>query len=167
MKKLTTALCLLLVFVMALTPVCYAAGENTDTLADWDIRVTVPDGATAVLEDDEYYIYAEDVDYIPYVMLTTYDYDSVEEFIPAFTKYMKKNYKDLKVTAEAKEISVGDKSGWEIDYGYKVSGYTIRDRRIAVLHDDLVYPVETTDEGGDRTHRPAHSGQERAARTGV
>ena len=56
MKKLSTVLCFLLVFVMILSPVCYAKGDNTDTLADWDIRITVPDGATAVLEGDDYWI---------------------------------------------------------------------------------------------------------------
>ena len=139
MKKLSALLCLLLVFVMLLSPVCCAAGENFDTLADWDIKIAVPDGTTAVLEGDEYYIYAGDADYIPYVMLRTYDFDSVEEFIPSFTKYMKKTYKDLKVTAEAREITVGKKSGWEVDFGYTVSGYAIRDRRIAIKHGDLVY----------------------------
>ncbi|MCR5575588.1 MAG: hypothetical protein K6F56_01115 [Oscillospiraceae bacterium] len=140
MKKLTTALCLLLVFAMVLSPVCYAAGENTDTLVDWDIRVTVPDGVTAVLEGNEYYIYAEEADYIPYVMLTTYDYDSsAEDFVPVFTKYMKRTYKDLKVNSKAKGVSYGDKSGWEIEYGYTVSGYAIRDRRVVIKRGDTIY----------------------------
>ena len=84
MKKLAMTLCLLLVFAMVLSPVCSAAGENYDTLADWDVRIAVPDGKTAVLKGSEYYIYAEKEGYIPYVMLRTYRYDSAEEFIPVF-----------------------------------------------------------------------------------
>ena len=132
MKKLFGFLSLLLVFTMLLSPVCFAAGDNTDTLADWEIRVSVPDGKTAVLKGREYYIYAREEGYIPYVMLTTYSYDSEEEFIPAFTSYMQTQYKDLKISAEAQKKTIGGKACHEIDYSYTVSGYEIADRRVVI-----------------------------------
>ena len=76
MKKLPGLFALLMVFTLLLSPVCSAEGVNTDTLAAWDIRVSVPDGKTAVLKGNEYYIYAREDGYIPYVMLATYSYDS-------------------------------------------------------------------------------------------
>ena len=139
MKKRLTALCLILVFSVVFSSVCYAAGDNYDTLADWNIRIAVPDGTTAVLKGNEYYIYAQSVGSIPYVMLTTYRYDSEEEFIPDFTAYMQKQHADLRVTAEAERKTVGNRSVYEIDYGYKVSGYDVRDRRIVFTVDGRTY----------------------------
>ena len=51
------------------------AGDNYDTLADWEIRIAVPDDTTAVLKENEYYIYAQHEGSIPYVMLRPYRYD--------------------------------------------------------------------------------------------
>ena len=51
------------------------AGDNYDTLADWEIRIAVPDDTTAVLKGNEYYIYAQHEGSIPYVMLRPYRYD--------------------------------------------------------------------------------------------
>jgi len=139
MKKILTALCLLLVFSLAFSPLCYAAGDNTDTLADWNIKITVPDNTTAVLKGSEYYIYAQRVGSIPYVKLTAARFDSAEDYISGLTPYMQKQYPDLKVTAEAEKKTVGDKSCYEIDYSYKVSGYDVKDRRIVFTVDGLTY----------------------------
>ncbi len=141
MKKQLITLSIILVLSMVLSPFCLAAGGNYDTLASWGIRVAVPDGATALLDgsDDCYYIYAEEPDAIPYVMLTAYSYDSADEFIPDFTEYMSSVYDDLTVTADAAQKRIGDKSCWEIDYGYTVSGYDVKDRRIVIEENGMIY----------------------------
>lgn len=139
MKRNAAILCLLLVLSMLLSPLCLAAGSNTDTLADWHVVVTVPDGATAALKGSSYYIYAKKAGAIPYVMLCTYHYDSEETFIKDFTEYMKKQYSDLKVTAPAARKTVGDLNCWEIDYTYKVNGYNVKDRRIVVNVNGTTY----------------------------
>lgn len=139
MKKAMILLSLLLVFSLALSPVCYAAGDNYDTLTNWDIKIAVPDGATAVLKGDAYYIYAQRSGSIPYVMLMTYRYDSETKFIPDFTKYMQTQYKDLTITSEAEQKTIGDKLCYEIDYAYTVSGYTVNDRRIVITVDERTY----------------------------
>ena len=136
-KKLA-ALGLMLVFLLALAPMGYAE-ENYDTLADWDIRIHVPDGKTAVLKGGEYYIYAQDTGAIPYVMLRAYRDDSAETFLAVFTDYMRGQYADLSVAQEPTPVTVGDKSGLEIVYGYTVSGYDVRDRRIAIQNGERVY----------------------------
>lgn len=138
MKKCTSLLCLLLVFTLALSPLC-CAEENSDTLDDWNIKIVVPEGKTAVLKGSSYYIYAKNSGVIPYVMLNTYRYDSVEQFIEDFTAYMAKQYDDLTVTAEPVQKTIGDKDCWEIDYGYTVSGYAVKDRRIVMNVNGMTY----------------------------
>ena len=137
-SKKRLALCLLLALALMLAPAAWAE-ENYDTLADWDIRVKVPDGKTAVLQGGEYYIYAGAEGYIPYVMLRAYRYDSAEGFLADFTDYMRGEYDDLTVTQEATPVTIGDKSGFEIIYFYKLSGYEVKDRRVAVKHGERVY----------------------------
>ena len=68
---------------------------------------------------DEYYIYAKNEGSIPYVMVRVYDYDSEKTFLSDFTRYMQKQYKDLKVTSKAAPKTVGDKACWEVDYSYR------------------------------------------------
>ena len=139
MKKLMTALCFILIFSMLLSPAAAAEGKSTDTLVSWGIKITVPEGKTAILKGDEYYIYAKNEGSIPYVMVRVYDFGSEKEFISEFTKYMQKQYKDLKVTSKAAPKTVGDKDCWEIDYAYKVSGYDIADRRIVTTVGERTY----------------------------
>ena len=122
MKKLWIALCLILALTMALSPLCFAAEDNYDTLADWNIRIAVPEGADAVLEGNEYYLYAQKAGSIPYVMLRTYKYSSLEKFLADFTAYMQKEYADLEVVSEAAPKSIGARDGYEVVYGYKVNG---------------------------------------------
>ncbi|MBQ5412531.1 MAG: hypothetical protein IIU19_04025 [Oscillospiraceae bacterium] len=69
MKKTISVVCLMLALSMVLSVAVYAAGDNYDTLADWEIRIAVPDDTTAVLKGNEYYIYAQHEGSIPYVML--------------------------------------------------------------------------------------------------
>jgi len=136
MRKLLSTI-LSLILVLSIAPASFAS--NTDTLADWNIRITVPDGKTAVLEGKEYYIYGQQEGYIPYVMLKTYRYDDAEKFISDFTEYMRSHYADLQVTAEAEQKTIGNKRCWEIDYGYTVNGYDIKDRRVVITAGDTTY----------------------------
>ena len=139
MKKIISSICLILMLSMLLSTACFADEGNYDTLADWDIKVAVPDGATAVLKGNSYYIYAKKTGYIPYVMITTYKYDSADKFISDFTAYMQKQYSDLKVASEAARKTIGGKDCTEIDYSYKVSGYEVKDRRVIIVFDGLTY----------------------------
>lgn len=138
MKKFLRVLCMVLVLSMLLTPLCFAE-DNYDTLADWDLKVKVPEGKTAVLKGNQYYIYGQRTGEIPYVMIMAYHYESEEKFITDFTASMQRSYADLKVTKEAARVTIGDKNGWEIDYGYTVSGYQVADRRIIMKVGDWVY----------------------------
>lgn len=137
-KALRLAICLLLVFAMLAPSLCFAE-ENYDTLADWNLKVKVPEGKTAVLKGNTYYIYGQHVGYIPYVMITAMQYESEEKYIDDFTASMQRNYADFTVTSEAAKATIGDKDCWEIEYGYTVSGFEVRDRRIIIKVGDLVY----------------------------
>ena len=139
MKKLLSAMCFILVLSVMLSPVCLAAGDNYDTLVNWNIKIAVPDDTTAVLKGNEYYIYAQHEGSIPYVMLRTYAYDDAEVFLSDFTDYMKQQYSDLRVTLDTTQKMIGNKRCYETDYTYKVSGYDVRDRRIAILFDGMTY----------------------------
>ena len=59
MKKLLTALSMVLVFAMLLSAAASAAGANSDTLVNWDIKITTPEDTTAVLKGNNYYIYPQ------------------------------------------------------------------------------------------------------------
>ena len=74
MKKLLTALSMVLVFAMLLSATAFAAGSNSDTLVNWDIKISSPDNTTAVLKGNNYYIYAQKEGSIPYVMVTVYNF---------------------------------------------------------------------------------------------
>ena len=140
MKKTARILALLLILALCLSlaPACFAE-DNYDTLADWDLKVKVPEGKTAVLKGSSYYIYGQRSGEIPYVMIMAYHYESEEKFIADFTASMRKSYADLSVTSEAARVVIGDKNCWEIDYGYTVSGYQVDDRRIVIKAGDWVY----------------------------
>ena len=136
MKKLYSVI-LVMVLILSLAPVCLAV--NTDTLTDWNIRITVPEGKTAVLKGSEYYIYGQHEGSIPYVMLRPYRYDDPEKFIADFTEFMQGQYSDLAVTSPAVQKTIGNKRCYEVDYTYKVSGYDVRDRRLVITVDGLTY----------------------------
>ncbi len=138
MKKRSAVLCFLLLICMVFSSVSWAE-EHYDTLVNWNVRIAVPEGATAVLEGNEYYIYAGQAGSIPYVMVRIYRVDDAEAFLKDFTAYMRTQYADLKVTADAGRKTIGDKDCFEIDYSYSVSGYEVRDRRIVTVIDGTVY----------------------------
>ena len=51
MKK-QFSLVLTIILILSLTPIALA--DNTDTISDWNIRISVPEGRTAVLKGSEY-----------------------------------------------------------------------------------------------------------------
>ena len=44
MKKTLTVICLIIVMSMLLSSACFADEGNFDTLADWNLKVAVPEG---------------------------------------------------------------------------------------------------------------------------
>ena len=139
MKRSVSVFCLVFLFCAALFPACGAAEGNFDSLTDWNVRIAVPEGTTAVLKGSEYYIYAGEENSIPYVMLRTYPYDDALALLNDFTGYMHRQYPDLEVIAEAAPRTVGDKLCFETDYSYQVSGYEVLDRRIALTAGGKAY----------------------------
>ena len=143
MKKLPVLLGLVLVLSLLLSPVAFASGGNYDTLADWDLRIAVPDNAaSAVLKGNTYYIYAQNDGYIPYVMLmATSQFDSEEDFIDHLTDSLAEQYQrqGFKVTASPELKTFGDKLCYEVDYAYTVSGYAAVDRRVFITVGERTY----------------------------
>ena len=137
--KRAAAVCLLLILALLFAPFGYADGGNYDTLADWGIRIEVPEGTTAAMNGNSYYIYAQKTGSIPYVMVVAYHYESVAKILEDFTPMMQKQYRDLQITEEARERIIGSKTCWEIDYGYTVSGYAVKDRRIFTENGEWIY----------------------------
>ncbi len=143
MKKLSVFLSLVLVLSLLLSPSALAAGGNYDTLADWDIRIAVPDdAAAAVLEGNSYYIYARNEGYIPYIMLmATGQFDSEDEFIGYLSESLAARYREqgFEVTSAPEQKTIGGRLCREVDYAYTISGYDAVDRRIFVTVGSLTY----------------------------
>ncbi|MBQ3466999.1 MAG: hypothetical protein IJH21_01610, partial [Oscillospiraceae bacterium] len=142
MKKLLTALSMVLVFAMLLSAAASAAGANSDTLVNWDIKITTPEDTTAVLKGNNYYIYPQTEGYIPYVMVTVYNLvrDTDKAFFDEFTDYMRGEYADLRVTAGPEQKTIGSKACSECDYSYTISGgNVVTDRRIITVHGGRTY----------------------------
>ena len=159
MKTIRRILAFALVLMLTMSlGVNAVAADNYDTLADWEIRIAVPDDTTAVLKGNEYYIYAQHEGSIPYVMLRPYRYDDAEAFLKEFTAYMQNQYSDLKVLTAPTEKRIGDKTCLEIDYTYKVSGYDVKDRRIVIPRSGRVLSVYLQGNRGKRNDRGQHAG---------
>ena len=142
MKRLSVLLSFILIFSLVLCPSA-SAQDNFDTLADWEIRVAVPDeAAAAVLQGNSYYIYAQQEGYIPYVMLmATSRFASEEEFIDYLNEAMASQYRSqgFQIASPAELRTVGSKLCYEVDYSYTISGYDAVDRRIFMTVGDLTY----------------------------
>ena len=136
-----TALSLFLVLCMLFSMglAACAEGGDYDTLTNWNVRIAVPEGASAVLQGSEYYLYAQQEGSIPYVMVTTYRADDAVTFLDQLTAFMQEQYPDLKVTADIARKTFGERKCFEIDYGYQVSGYEVRDRRVVTVLDGTAY----------------------------
>ena len=141
MRNRLTAVFIAVMMLAAMAGGSALAADNYDTMADWDLKIAVPDGAEGVYDGSDgcYYIYTQNPDSIPYVMVTTYAYDSVDEFIPEFTAYMQSIYSDLQVTREAAPATIGGTEGVEIEYGYTISDYDATDRRFVMEKNGIIY----------------------------
>ena len=141
MKKLLTALSLILVFAMLMSSAAFAAGTNSDTLVNWDIKIFTPDDATAVLKGNWYYIYTEQEGRIPYVMVSVFNLtrDTDKAFFDELTESMKSDYPDLKLASDVEQKTIGGKKCSELDYSYQVSGYDVKDRRLITVHNGRTY----------------------------
>lgn len=118
--------------------------SNTDDIVGWGIKIAVPDGTTAALEDEEYYIYTRDNEQFPYVMVTVYNMDRTgEEFLAEFTDYMEGEYDDFKVVEEPADVTIGDKKGTKTVYEYTAGDYVTRDTRVVVPKNGRVYMFAT------------------------
>ena len=56
MKKLFS---MVLAIVLSLSFTSPGFADNTDTISNWNIRISVPESKTAVLKGSEYYIYGQ------------------------------------------------------------------------------------------------------------
>ena len=130
---------LILCIFFSLFPAALSEGKNDDTPADWNVRIVVPESATAVLQGNEYYLYAQQEGSIPYVMLKTYRADDAAAFLSEFTAFMQEQYPDLKIISDVHSVSFGEKNCFEIDYSYQISGYDVCDRRIVLVTDGMAY----------------------------
>ena len=144
MKKTSIVLAAVLALAVSSSPVCAAAEENAnyDTLADWDIKIEVPSNTVASLSSDgNYYIYTQEYDSIPYVLVRAYtDFADEDDFINGyFTDYMAEEYDDLEVLQEFQPVAVGDRDYFAIQYGYTVQGYDVTDIRFIKTVDDTTY----------------------------
>ena len=104
---------LLLMILLFLTAGCAGAEEGQAAVNGWNLRINIPEGATPILKGNEYYLYAQHENSIPYVMVTTYGFEDAEACLTAFTEYMRSQYADLKVTGETRPVTLGEKSCFE------------------------------------------------------
>ena len=116
--------------------------DNSTTIADWNIKVPIPDGGTGILDGNtgEFYIHPSGQDGIPYVMILPFDYSyGGEAFLNSFTDNMLSHYPDLQVTEDIHEIKIGQYDCWQTRYEYTISGYKAQDRRVAIDHNGKIY----------------------------
>lgn len=143
MKHFKLAAALVLASILLATPVLAATGQDSDTLADWGITVQQPDHSTAILDGSDgcYYIYPDTPSSIPYVMLYVYDgFENEQTLVDEFLNdLMADKYSDIEILKDLSPVTIGDKDGYEIDYGYTVEGYNLLDRRILIEKNDRIY----------------------------
>lgn len=120
--------------------------DHSTTIADWNIKVPIPDNSTSILDGStgEFYIYPMGQEGIPYVMILPFDYPyGGESFLNSFKDNMLNHYPDLQVTEDIHEIEIGQYSCWQTRYEYNISGYKAQDRRVAIDHNGKIYMFAT------------------------
>ena len=98
-------------------------------LDDLGISVTPSEYVAIQQEDGFVYIYNQEKDCIPYVIVGYYDMTAAD-FASQFTQYMRESYEDLQVTYPEAAVTLGNREYTYIQYSYGVSGYAVRDRRL-------------------------------------
>lgn len=112
-------------------------------LDDLNISVRASDYVTVRQDESGFvYIYTIKDDSIPYLMIGEYDTAS-PDFAESFTKYMSKNYADLKVALDATPMKLGGNEYTLIVYNYTISGYAAVDMRLFRTVNDRTYMFAT------------------------
>lgn len=113
---------------------------SSDVVALDDLGISVaPSDYVAIQQVDGFvYIYTQETDCIPYVIVGYYDMVA-EDFASQFTQYMTESYEDLQVMSPEAAVTVGDREYTYIQYSYSVSGYTVRDIRLFLPENGRTY----------------------------
>ena len=113
---------------------------SSDVVALDDLGISVePSDYVAIQQVDGFvYIYTQETDCIPYVIVGYYDMVA-EDFASQFTQYMTESYEDLQVMSPEATVTVGDREYTYIQYSYSVSGYTVRDSRLFLPENGRTY----------------------------
>lgn len=113
---------------------------SSDVVALDDLGISVaPSDYVAIQQVDGFvYIYTQETDCIPYVIVGYYDMVA-EDFASQFTQYMTESYEDLQVMSPEAAVTVGDREYTYIQYLYSVSGYTVRDSRLFLPENGRTY----------------------------
>lgn len=113
---------------------------SSDVVALDDLGISVaPSDYVAIQQVDGFvYIYTQETDCIPYVIVGYYDMVA-EDFASQFTQYMTESYEDLQVMSPEAAVTVGDREYTYIQYSYSVSGYTVRDSRLFLPENGRTY----------------------------
>ena len=106
----------------------FSYSSDVVALDDLGISVTPSDYVSIQQVDGFVYIYTQETDYIPYVIVGYYDL-TADDFASQFTQYMSDSYEDLQVMSPEAAVTLGDQEYTYIQYAYSVSGYTVRDSR--------------------------------------
>lgn len=113
---------------------------SLDVVALDDLGISVaPSDYVAIQQVDGFvYIYTQETDCIPYVIVGYYDMVA-EDFASQFTQYMTESYENLQVMSPEAAVTVGDREYTYIQYSYSVSGYTVRDSRLFLPENGRTY----------------------------
>lgn len=113
---------------------------SSDVVALDDLGISVaPSDYVAIQQVDGFvYIYTQETDCIPYVIVGYYDMVA-EDFASQFTQYMTESYENLQVISPEAAVTVGDREYTYIQYSYSVSGYTVRDSRLFLPENGRTY----------------------------
>ena len=133
MKRKIAAILLAAVFTLTFAMGCFADDYEYDTLANWNIKVAIPDNTQAVLDSDgNFYIYPQEYGVIPYVMLRVYEgFEDPDDFAyNYFIDGMADVYSDLELVLEPKEISLDGIIYTAFEFNYTVQGYQVIDCRL-------------------------------------
>lgn len=111
-----------------------------DIVALDDIGISVvADDYVSIAQDDGFvYIYKEDDDSIPYVIIGRYDFEA-DDFVDQFTDYMTGVYPDLDVNMLREGIDIGDHVFDVVEYNYQIAGFDARDVRMFTGQDGCTY----------------------------
>ena len=115
--------------IAAVSPQGTSAQKDTIALDDLGISVEISDYVAVSQSDGFVYIYTEEENSIPYVIVGCYDTDS-QDFVNQFTQYMSSEYSDIEIITQPQTVNLGQRTFTQIEYSYTVSGYAVRDIRL-------------------------------------